>query len=324
MKPEIIKAGSMPLMLAPMENITDGVYRQICRQHGADIVFTEFISSEALVRDVEKSKSKFDFTDSEQPLGVQIFGHDPQNMATAAQMIAEKNPNFIDLNFGCPVRKVVSKGGGAALLKDVPRMTAIAKAVVNAVDLPVTAKTRLGWDQDHINILDVAYRLQDTGISMLTIHGRTRSQMYGGQANWNLIGEIAKDPTFQIPLIGNGDLFTPADAIEKLKHYPVDGLMIGRAAMGYPWIFEETKALLKGKNQPPPNIETRTAVVKQHLKASILTKGEERAVIEMRKFYRNYFKGIKNFKPFRIRLYEAKTFSGVNQVLTEIEQELKI
>lgn len=317
-----IDIGDIPLMLAPMENITDSVYRQICRRHGADMVFTEFISSEALARNIDKSISKYKYTEEEKPLGIQLFGHDPQNMAHAARMAEQSGPLVIDLNFGCPVRKVVSKGGGAALLKDVDRMIAITKAVVEAVNIPVTAKTRLGWDKDSININEVAFRLQDAGINLLTIHGRTRSQMYGGVADWQKIGEIAKDPNFTIPLIGNGDIQSAKDAEIMLEQYPVDGLMIGRAAIGYPWIFNEIKTFLKTGTIPDiPGIDERIRVCKEHLVQSIPSKGEERAVNEMRKFYKNYFKGISNFKPYRIRLFEAKTLSEVNSVIEKIRVE---
>ncbi|MCF8331741.1 MAG: tRNA dihydrouridine synthase DusB [Bacteroidales bacterium] len=317
-----IDIGNIPLMLAPMENITDSVYRQICRRHGADMVFTEFISSEALARDIDKSKSKFNHTEQEKPIGIQIFGHDPENMALSARMAEQANPLVIDLNFGCPVRKVVAKGGGAALLKDVNRMIAITKAVVKAVDIPVTAKTRLGWDINSVNIKEVAFRLQDAGIDMLTIHGRTRSQMYGGVADWEIIGEIARHPYFTIPLIGNGDIQSAEDAKMRLENYPVDGLMIGRSAMGYPWIFNEIKSYLHTGTIPvEPNIKERISVCRNHLKQSIPAKGEERAVFEMRKFYKNYFKGIHNFKPFRTRLFGAKSLAEVNAVLEEINDE---
>lgn len=313
--------GKMPVMLAPMEEITDSVYRRICREHGADMVFTEFISSEALARDVEKSKVKYHFQQAERPIGIQIFGHDPKNMALAARMVEEQQPEVIDLNFGCPVRKVVAKGGGAALLKDVDRMIDITRAVIEAVDIPVTAKTRLGWDMNNINIMDVAFRLQDAGIAMLTLHGRTRSQMYGGTADWSLIGELARNPNFEIPLIGNGDICTPQQAKEMIEAHPVNGIMIGRAAMGYPWLFNEIKSFLRNGSIPEaPNMENRIQVARRQLTENIQFKGEERAVFEMRKFYRNFFKGIKNFKPFRTRLFQAVTLDDVDRVFDEIRQ----
>ncbi|MCF8219050.1 MAG: tRNA dihydrouridine synthase DusB [Bacteroidales bacterium] len=314
---------TMPLMLAPMEDITDSTFREICRQHGADMVFTEFISSEALVRDVEKSKIKMHFVPSERPIGIQIFGNDPENMARAAQMVQEKQPDVIDLNFGCPVKKVVSKGGGAALLKDVDLMIRITQEVVKAVGIPVTAKTRLGWDQNSINAKEIAFRLQDAGISMLTLHGRTRSQMYGGHANWDLIGEIAKDRNFEIPLIGNGDIETPEDAKRMKEGYGVSGIMIGRAAMGYPWLFDEIKHFFStGNILPPPDIQLRISVCRNHLLKSIEIKGEEKGVKDFRKFYRNYFKGISHFKPYRIRLFQANRLDEVETILQEVQANL--
>ncbi len=311
-----------PVMLAPMEEITDSVFRKICRRYGADTVFTEFIASEALVRDVQKSKSKYIFHEKERPIAIQIFGHDPENMAEAARMAREQNPELIDLNFGCPVKKVVSKGGGAALLKDVDRMIAISRAVVKAVDIPVSAKTRLGWDKDNINIDEVAMRLQDAGIAMLTLHGRTRSQMYGGRADWELIGKLAENPGFEIPLIGNGDIDSAETAAEMFNKYKVDGIMIGRAAMGYPWIFSEVKKYLEtGAIPASPSIGERISVCREQLGQSIERKGEERAVFEMRKFYRNYFKGIRNFKPFRVRLFEAVNLQQLEEIFGEMQSE---
>ncbi|MFW6224094.1 MAG: tRNA dihydrouridine synthase DusB [Bacteroidota bacterium] len=312
-----------PVMLAPMEEITDSVFRKICRRHGADAVFTEFISSEALVRGVEKSKVKYLFHENERPICIQIFGHDPDNMAEAAKMAEEQNPEIIDLNFGCPVKKVVTKGGGAALLKDVDRMIAITEAVVRAVNVPVSAKTRLGWDKNSINIEEVALRLKDAGIAMLTLHGRTRSQLYGGKADWKLIGKLAENPAFRIPLIGNGDIDSAEAAAEMYRKHKVDGIMIGRAAMGYPWIFSEVKEYLETGIMPPqPSIDERIDVCREHLLYGVEQKGEERGVFEMRKFYRNYFKGIKNFKPFRIRLFEAVSLQQVEDILSEIQSEL--
>lgn len=314
--------GKMPVMLAPMEEITDSVYRRICREHGADMVFTEFISSEALARDVEKSKVKYRFQEAERPIGIQIFGHDPKNMAIGARMVEKQQPEIIDLNFGCPVRKVVSKGGGAALLKDVDRMIAITNAVVKAVDIPVSAKTRLGWDMNSINVMDVALRLQDAGVAMLTLHGRTRSQMYGGNADWTLIGELARNPNFEVPLIGNGDITTAEQAKKMIETHPVNGIMIGRAAMGYPWLFNEVKSLLQNGIIPDaPDMEERISVARRQLTENIDFKGEERAVFEMRKFYRNFFKGIKNFKPFRTKLFQAVSLAEVDQVFDEIRAE---
>ena len=313
----------MPLMLAPMEDITDSTFRELCRRHGADMVFTEFIASEALVRDVEKTKVKMNFSEAERPIGIQLFGNDPKNMARAAQMIEEKQPDVIDLNFGCPVRKVVSKGGGAALLKDVDLMTRITEEVVKAVDIPVSAKTRLGWDRNSINAGEIAFRLQDAGIAMLTLHGRTRSQMYGGQASWDLIGEIAQDKNFEIPLIGNGDIESPEDAKYMKEEYGVNGMMIGRAAVGYPWLFKEINHYLStGEAFKPPDLQQRISVCWNHLLKSIEVKGEEKGIKEFRKFYRNYFKGINHFKPYRTRLLQATQLSEAEAILNEISLNL--
>lgn len=313
----------IPLMLAPMEDITDSTFRKLCLRHGADMVFTEFIASEALVRDVEKTKVKMNFSEAERPIGIQLFGNDPKNMARAAQMVEEKQPDVIDLNFGCPVRKVVSKGGGAALLKDVDLMTRITEEVVKAVDIPVSAKTRLGWDRDSINAGEIAFRLQDAGIAMLILHGRTRSQMYGGQASWDLIGEIAQDKNFEIPLIGNGDIESPADARCMKEEYGVNGMMIGRAAVGYPWLFKEINHYLStGEALKPPDLQQRISVCWNHLLKSIEVKGEEKGIKEFRKFYRNYFKGIDHFKPYRTRLLQATQLSEAEAILNEIRSNL--
>lgn len=305
-----------------MEEITDSAYRKICREYGTDMVFTEFIASEALVRNVDQSKKKLEFREEERPIGIQIFGHDPQNMAEAAKMAEKQHPELIDLNFGCPVKKVVNKGGGAALLKDVDRMIAITKAVVEAVDLPVSAKTRLGWDQRFINIREVAFRLQEAGIEMLILHGRTRSQMYGGIADWEKIGQLAADPGFEIPLIGNGDIDSADKAMKMIKEYKVDGLMIGRAAMGYPWIFQEIKQVMNTNTRPmPPDLAERIRICKRHLKENAAAKGENRAVIEMRKFFKSYFKGIPNLKPFRLRFYQAQSLEEVEQIFEDMQQK---
>ena len=298
-----IKFDDYPIFLAPMEDITDPPYRRICKHFGADIVYTEFISSEGLIRDAHKSVQKLDFTADERPVGIQIFGHDPESMKRAVEIAEEAGPDLIDINFGCPVKKVVSKGAGAAMLKDIPQMIKITEAVVKATHLPVTIKTRLGWDEQSKNIEDVALRLQDTGIKAITIHGRTKSQLYGGQADWTLIGKVKANPDIHIPVIGNGDIDTPQKAREMIDKYKVDGIMVGRAIVGNPWIFRDIKHYLKHSEiLPPPILEERIAICKKHLESSVEWKGERTGILEMRKHYGNYFKGLFNFKPFKMKL----------------------
>lgn len=308
-----------------MENITDSPFRAICRRHGAHMVFTEFIASEGLCRHIDKSRLKGLFLPEERPIGIQIFGHDPENMARAAAIVEALDPDVIDLNFGCPVRKVVAKGGGAALLKDPGLMEKIARQVVKAVSLPVTAKTRLGWDQQSINATENALRLQDAGIAMLTMHGRTRAQMYKGKADWNAIAQIAKHPDWQTPLIGNGDISSAQIAKNVLERYPVDGIMVGRAAMGYPWIFSEIKQMLdKGKTPKPPDIQTRVDVCREYLIRSIPAKGEKRAIFEIRKHYRNFFRDVPGFKPYRLKLFNSLCINEVHDILDEIKEHLRV
>ncbi len=314
---------SRPVMLAPMENITDAPYRAICRQHGADMVFTEFIASEGLCRQIDKSRLKGVFLPKERPLGIQIFGHDPENMAQAAAIMETLEPDVIDLNFGCPVKKVVAKGGGAALLKDLPLMEKIARSVVQAVSLPVTAKTRLGWDHQSVNATENALRLQDAGISMVTMHGRTRSQMYKGKADWDAIGRITEHPDWQIPLTGNGDISSAQNAKNVLEKYPVDGIMVGRAAMGYPWIFSEIREMLDNETAPSsPSIHSRVEVCREYLTLSIPAKGEQRAIFETRKHYKNFFRDIYGFKPYRIKLYNSLCINEIHNILDEIKERL--
>jgi nifR3 family TIM-barrel protein len=302
-----------------MEDVTDSPYRTICKEYGVDVVVTEFVSSEGLVHDAMKSKVKMTFEEVERPIGIQIFGHSIESMVYAAEMAETRNPDFIDLNFGCPVRKVVMKGGGSALLNDLPKMVKMTEAVVKSTRLPVTAKTRLGWNEANQNIVEIAERLQDAGIQALSIHGRTRSQLYGGKADWTLIGEVKRNPRMVIPIFGNGDVTSAVIAQEMKERYPVDGIMIGRGATGNPWIFQQIKALLdRGEFIPPPSITERVDTVKKHLTRSIAYKGETATLFEFRKFYSGYFRGIPDFKKYRIRLVTASSLEEVYATIEEV------
>jgi len=297
-----------PVILAPMEDITDGSFRVLCKRFGADLMYTEFISSDGLVRLAGKSMEKLRFDDIERPMGVQVFGSNADAMRRAVEIAEVVQPDLIDINFGCPVKKVVNKGAGAAILRDVPKMIELTTAVVKATRLPVTVKTRLGWDQESKNIVDVAERLQDTGIQALTIHGRTRSQLYSGQADWTLIGEVKNNPRIQIPVIGNGDIDSAARALEYRNRYGVDGIMIGRAAIGNPFLFREVQELFKnGRMTEPAPLHERMAVCLEHLDHSIARKGDYKGVIEMRKHYGGYIRSFRYSKMLRMKLVEART-----------------
>ena len=312
---EILKQFDFPTYLAPMEGITDHAFRMICKEHGADMLISEFISSDALSREVDKSLKKMKFDERERPFGVQIFGHNESSLITAAQIAAECEPDFIDINWGCPVRKVVSKGAGSAILQDIPKMVTLTAAVVKAVNLPVTVKTRLGWDQSNRPIVEVAERLQDIGIEAIAIHGRTRSQMYGGEADWSLIGAVKANPRMTIPVIGNGDIDSAEKAILYRERYGVDGIMIGRAAIGNPWIFRDIKCRLRGENPPTLTYRERLETVLDHLRTSADDKGERRAVLEMRTQYAGYFKGLYDFKSTRMQLMGANTIEECRQIM---------
>jgi len=312
-----------PVFLAPMEDVTDKAFRKICLEMGADLAVSEFIASEALVRNSEKSFLKMEKSFPGETLIVQIFGNNPDVMADAAQMVEESGAAILDLNFGCPVKKIVNKGGGSALLRDLPLMKEITRRVVNSVKIPVTAKTRLGWTSDDLVHEEVALNLQEVGIKALAMHGRTRSQLYAGEADWERIAEIKKNPDFKIPLIGNGDINSPERAVECFDKYGVDGIMIGRAAIGDPWLFKRVRAALNGnKYDEIPSIQERSRVCKQHLITTGEWKNEIVAVLEMRKFYSGYFRGIAGFKPFKIKLMEARTFEEVFKVFEEIEENI--
>jgi putative TIM-barrel protein, nifR3 family len=318
-----IDLGDFPLLLAPMEDVSDPPFRRLCKMHGADMLYSEFISSEGLIRDAIKSRQKLDIFDYERPVGIQIFGGDEEAMALSAKIVATVNPDLVDINFGCPVKKVVSKGAGAGVLKDIDLMVRLTKAVVNSTHLPVTVKTRLGWDEQSINIEEVAERLQDVGISALTIHARTRSQMYKGHSDWSYIAKVKNNPRIHIPIFGNGDIDSPEKALEYRNTYGVDGIMIGRVAIGYPWIFNEIKHYFAtGKLLPSPTISDRVEAAKNHLLWSVEWKGERQGVLEMRRHYANYFKGIPNFKEHRQRLV---TLDSSEEIIRELEvvRELK-
>lgn len=315
-----LNLGEFPVILAPMEDITDPPFRRICKRMGADLMFTEFISSDGLIRDAVKSTRKLDFIETERPLGIQIFGSDVDAMREAALVAEKANPDLIDLNFGCPVRKVAGKGGGAGLLKDIPRMMAITEAIVKATHLPVTAKTRLGWDDSSKEVVEIAERLQDIGIKAITIHGRTRAQMYKGEADWTLIGEVKNNPRMHIPVIGNGDIDSPQKALEQKNRYGVDGIMIGRAVVGNPTIFRTVKHFLQtGELLPEPTINERVAFCREHLLSSIEWKGMHAGIVEMRKHYSGYFRGIKDFKPYRMKLLTSLDSLEIFDLLNSIE-----
>jgi tRNA-dihydrouridine synthase B len=302
--------------MAPMEDVTDMPFRSLCKQFGADLLITEFVSAEGLIREAEKSTGKMKFGQDERPVGIQIFGDSVENMRKAAIIAESVQPDFIDLNFGCPVKKVVVKGGGAALLNDLPKMTAMTEAVVKAVTIPVTAKTRLGWDDKSRNILEIAERLQDAGIQAISIHGRTRAQLYGGKADWTLIGKVKASPKIRIPVFGNGDITGAVVAKEMKDRYGVDGLMIGRAAVGNPWIFRECKAWIeRGELIPPPSLKERADILRIHLQRSVEYKGERTTILEMRKFYSGYFRGIPDFKKHRMVLITLKEMDKVLELI---------
>lgn len=314
-----IQLPDFPLLLAPMEDVSDPPFRAVCKDKGADLLYTEFISSEGLIRDAIKSRKKLDIFDYERPVGIQIFGGDEESLSLAAKIVEVTNPDLLDINFGCPVKKVALKGAGAGVLKDINLMVRLTSAVVRSTTLPVTVKTRLGWDDHTKNIEEVAERLQDVGIQALAIHGRTRTQMYKGEADWTLIGKIKNNPRITIPIFGNGDIDSPEKALEYKNRYGVDGIMIGRAAIGYPWIFDEISYFMKtGEHLLSPTMEDRIAVCRKHLQRSVEWKGPVVGINEMRRHYANYLKGLPNIKEFRNRLVTVKTEEEVNEVLNEI------
>ncbi len=309
-----------PLLLAPMEDVSDPPFRAVCKQKGADLMFSEFISSEGLIRDAIKSRQKLDIFEEERPVGIQIFGGDEEAMALSARIVETVQPDLLDINFGCPVKKVVTKGAGAAVLKDLDLMVRLTSAVVKSTSLPVTVKTRLGWDHDSINIMDVAERLQDVGVQALSIHGRTRCQLYKGEADWTHIAQVKNNPRIRIPIFGNGDIDSPERAVEYKNRYGVDGIMIGRAAIGYPWIFREIRHFMEtGEHLPSPTIAERIEVIKKHLYGSVSWKGPVAGINEMKRHYANYLHGLPNIKEYRNKLVVLKTVAEIDEVLEEVK-----
>lgn len=314
-----IELPEFPLLLAPMEDVSDPPFRMVCKEQGVDLMYTEFISSEGLIRDAVKSRMKLDIFEYERPIGVQIFGSEIESMVKSAEIIESVNPNLLDINYGCPVSKVTCKGAGAGILQNIPKMVAMTEAVVKATKLPVTVKTRLGWDEGSKNIEEVAERLQDIGIQALTVHGRTRVQMYKGEANWELIAKVKENPRIRIPIFGNGDIDSPEKAWEYKNKYGVDGIMVGRASIGYPWIFREIKHYFKTQELlPPPTLEERVEACKNHFEFSLRWKGDKLGVLEMRRHYTNYFKGIPHFKPFRMDLVTSMDIEFIREKLNEV------
>lgn len=314
-----IQLSDFPLLLAPMEDVSDPPFRAVCKEGGADLMYTEFISSEGLIRDAAQSVQKLDIFEYERPIGIQLFGSDVETMRACSEISTRANPDLIDINYGCPVKQVACRGAGAALLQDIPKMVKMTEAVVKATHLPVTVKTRLGWDESTKNIEDVAERLQDIGIKALTVHGRTRVQMYKGDADWTLIGKIKNNPRINIPIFGNGDIDSPQKALEYKNRFGIDGIMIGRASIGYPWIFNEIKHFIKtGQLLAPPIISERVRVCRKHLDFSIRWKGERTGIVEMRRHYASYFKGLENFKPFRMRLVTTESYIEIVDILEEV------
>lgn len=315
-----IEVGEFPLLLAPMEDVSDPPFRAVCKEHGADVMYTEFISSEGLIRDAAKSVQKLDIFEYERPIGIQIFGNDIDSMKEATEITASANPDIIDINYGCPVKKVACKGAGAGILQDIPKMVAMTSEIVKSTKLPVTVKTRLGWDDNTKYIEEVAERLQDVGIQALSIHGRTRKQMYKGEADWSLIGKIKENARVTIPIFGNGDIDSAEKAKEYKDRYHVDGIMIGRASIGYPWIFNEIKHYLAtGEKLPLPSIAHRVAVCKQHFEFSMRWKGPILGIVEMRRHYSNYFKGVSHIKEYRSRLVQTMDEKEIYAILDEVE-----
>lgn len=314
-----LELGEFPLLLAPMEDVSDPPFRAVCKQNGADLMYTEFISSEGLIRDAAKSIAKLDIFDYEKPIGIQIFGNEIDSMREAAAIVEEARPDILDINYGCPVNKVACKGAGAGILLDIDKMVSMTAEIVKAVNIPVTVKTRLGWDNDTIRIVEVAERLQDVGIQAISIHARTRKQMYKGEADWSYLNKVKENPRLHIPVFGNGDIDSPEKALEYKNKYNVDGMMIGRASIGYPWIFNEIKHFLAtGEKLAAPGLEERIAVAKKHLDFSVEWKGSKLGILEMRRHYTNYFRGMPNFKQYRAEMVTAETYEHVCEILEQV------
>lgn len=315
-----IELGEFPLLLAPMEDVSDPPFRALCKKHGADLMYTEFISSEGLIRDAAKSVKKLDIYEYERPVGIQIFGYDIESMKQAAQIIEKTNPDIIDINYGCPVKKVACKGAGAGILQDIPKMVRMTEEIVKITNLPVTVKTRLGWDDETKFVVETAERLQDVGIEAISIHGRTRKQMYKGEADWTLIGDVKNNPRMRIPVFGNGDIDTPQKALEYKNRYGIDGIMIGRASIGYPWIFREIRHFLNtGEMLATPSVFERVQAAKDHLEMSVNWKGETLGIAEMKRHYTNYFKGISHIKEYRMKLVTSFDYNEIMDTLSYIQ-----
>lgn len=319
-----IDLGEHPLILAPMEDVSDPPFRALCKKFGADLMFTEFISSEGLIRDAYKSAQKLDIYEEERPIGIQIFGANIDSMRMTAEIVERANPEILDINYGCPVKKVVNKQAGAGILQNIPKMIELTEAIVKSTNLPVTVKTRLGWNDDSKHIVEVAERLQDVGIKAISIHGRTRKQMYKGEADWSLIAETKNNPRLHIPVFGNGDIDSPQKALEYKNRYGLDGMMIGRAAIGYPWIFREIKHYFKtGELLAPPTTQERVDAARQHLTTSLDWKGEVLGILEMRRHYGSYFRGFRDIKPYRMRLVNSMNPEELFFILNEIENDYR-
>jgi tRNA-dihydrouridine synthase B len=316
-----IELGEFPLLLAPMEDVSDPPFRALCKKHGADLMYTEFISSEGLIRDAAKSVMKLDIYEYERPVGIQIFGYDIESMEQATKIIEATNPDIIDINYGCPVKKVACKGAGAGILQDIPKMVRMTEAIVNSTHLPVTVKTRLGWDDESKYVVETAERLQDVGIEAISIHGRTRKQMYKGSADWTLIGDVKNNPRMKIPVFGNGDINTPEMVVEYRDKYGIDGVMIGRASIGYPWVFNEIKHFMKhGTHMAAPGLLERVQICLDHLEMSVKWKGDILGVAEMKRHYTNYFKGISHFKDYRMKLVTSFDLQEIRDTLKDISE----
>ncbi len=316
-----VSVGAFPLLLAPMEDVSDPPFRALCKEAGADVMYTEFISSEGLIRDAAKSRQKLDIFEYERPIGIQIFGNEIESMRQATQITEDANPDIIDINYGCPVKNVACKGAGAGILQDIPKMVRMTAEIVKSTSKPITVKTRLGWDENTKYIVEVAERLQDVGIKAISIHGRTRKQMYKGDADWTLISEVKNNPRMHIPVFGNGDVDSPEKAVDMRNRYGVDGIMIGRASIGYPWIFREIKHFMAtGEHLPPPTLEERIDAARRHITMAVDWKGERLGLYETRRHYTNYFKGLTNFKPFRTRLVTAESLQEIYGILAEVHE----
>ena len=319
-----VEVGKFPLLLAPMEDVSDPPFRAVCKENGADVMYTEFISSEGLIRNAAQSVAKLDIFEYERPIGIQIFGHNIDSMRESTEISQSANPDIIDINYGCPVKRVTGKGAGAGILQDIPKMVQMTDEIVKSTHLPVTVKTRLGWNDNTLFVVEVAERLQDVGIQAISIHGRTRKQMYKGSADWTLIGRIKDNPRIRIPVFGNGDVDSPEKAIRMKRTYGVDGIMIGRATIGYPWIFNEIKHFMKtGQHLAPPTIDQRIDTVKKHFEFSLRWKGERVGLYEMRRHYKNYFKNLNGLKPYRQQLCTCDDILRIPEILEEIRQHVQ-